>query len=360
MSAAVDVRGLTKRFGDREAVSEVDLRLEPGLVTAMLGPSGCGKTTTLKTIAGLLAPTYGDVLFDGRSVVGTKAEQRGAVMVFQSHLLFPYLNVGDNVAFGLRMRKLGKAARRERSRRMLERVGLGGFETRRPHELSGGQQQRVALARALVVEPRVLLLDEPLSNLDTHLRDDMRRLISEIQQEFEVTTIVVTHDQQEALLLADRIALMLDGRIEQVGTPEDLYTRPRTERAARFFRWTNLLPGTWIDGALDTTIGRFEVAGGAITQGPATVAFRPDALEVDLDTNAVSATVQELVFLGETIRVTLTAGDERLEMVSTPESARRLRPGQRIRVGVPVASTWAVIPSDEGRGQADTSRRARR
>lgn len=348
MSTTVEIKGLTKRFGDVEAVSEVDLRIEPGEVTAMLGPSGCGKTTTLKMIVGLLAPTYGDVLFDGTSVVRTKAEKRGAVMVFQSHLLFPYMSVEDNVGFGLRMRGVSKNEIRQRASEMLERVGLGGMGKRRPHELSGGQQQRVALARALVVEPKVLLLDEPLSNLDAHLREDMRLLITEIQQEFKLTTIVVTHDQQEAVLLADRIALMLDGMLEQVGTPEDFYTRPRTERAARFFRWSNLLRGEFRDGAVETSLGRFEVAGGAVDHGPATVAFRPDAVEFDPGRNEIEAVVNEMVFLGDAIRISLTAGDESLEMVTKPEAARRVQPGEIVRVGVPPELTWAVIPNDDG------------
>lgn len=346
MSTTVEVDNLTKRFGDVEAVSAVNLRFAPGKVTAVLGPSGCGKTTTLKIIVGLLAPTFGDVLFDGRSMVHTKAEKRGAVMVFQSHLLFPYMSVQDNVGFGLRMRGVSKKEMWVRSCEMLERVGLGGLETRRPHQLSGGQQQRVALARALVVEPKVLLLDEPLSNLDAHLREDMRLLIAKIQQDLGLTTIVVTHDQQEAVVLADRIALMLDGRLEQVGSPEDFYARPRTESVARFFRCRNLVRGELEDGVVKTSLGRLQVAGGCVTHGEALVAFRPNALHLDpvVGCNEFEAVVKELVFLGDTIQVILAAGDQSLEMVLESGDVGRVQLGERVKVGVSPHSAWAVLP----------------
>jgi len=212
---------------DTYAVYDLTLDIASGRITALLGPSGCGKTTTLKMIAGLLPPTQGDITFDGQSVLGIPAERRGAVMVFQNYLLFPYMSVGENVGFGLKMRGVDQQTIRRKAAEMLDLVKLPGFEDRRPKQLSGGQQQRVALARALIVEPKVLLLDEPLSNLDAHLRDEMRELILSIQRQLGITTIFVTHDQEEAVVLADRIALIFDGRLHQFRPPERLLRTPR-------------------------------------------------------------------------------------------------------------------------------------
>ncbi|MCZ7545363.1 MAG: ABC transporter ATP-binding protein [Anaerolineae bacterium] len=222
----VTLENLTRRFGDVTAVDNLNLEIDSGELVAFLGPSGCGKTTTLRMIAGLLEPTSGDVKFDGASILDTPVEKRGAVMVFQQHLLFANMNVEKNVGFGLRMRGVDRAAIRKRVAEMLDLVRLSGFEDRRPEELSGGQQQRVALARALVVEPRVLLLDEPLANLDANLRLEMRDLIRNIQRRMQITTIFVTHDQEEAVMLADRVALMFDGVIQQYTPPRAFYERP--------------------------------------------------------------------------------------------------------------------------------------
>jgi len=209
-------------------------------LVALLGPSGCGKTTVLKVVAGLLAPAIGDVRFDGVSVLSIPAERRRATMVFQKPLLFPHLTVAENVGFGLKMRRLKKDEISARVAQALQLVRLEGYERRKPHELSGGQEQRVTLARALVTEPRVLLLDEPFSALDENLRGEMRLLVRELQQRLRITTIFVTHDQREAMAVADRIVLLLDGRIEQSGAPRDLLLNPRSARAARFFGWTIL------------------------------------------------------------------------------------------------------------------------
>jgi ABC-type Fe3+/spermidine/putrescine transport system ATPase subunit len=231
---------LTVNYGPTQALGDFTLAIDEAELVALLGPSGCGKTTALKVVAGLLAPASGDVRFDGVSVLPIPAERRGATMVFQKPLLFPHMTVAENVGFGLKMRRLKKDEIDARVAQALRLVRLEGYERRRPHELSGGQEQRVTLARALVTEPRVLLLDEPFSALDENLRGEMRLLVRELQQRLRITTIFVTHDQREAMAVADRIALLLDGRIEQSGEPRDLLLNPRSARAARFFGWTIL------------------------------------------------------------------------------------------------------------------------
>ena len=240
----VTLQNLTRRFGDSVAVNRLNLAIESGEMVAFLGPSGCGKTTTLRMITGLLLPSEGDVRFNGKSMLTVPTEKRGAVMVFQKHLLFPTMNVAQNVGFGLRMQGVKQSEIDARVSEMLGLVRLPGFEKRSAHELSGGQQQRIALARALIVQPNVLLLDEPLANLDANLRLEMRELIRTVQRDLRITTIFVTHDQEEAVMLADRVALMFDGVLQQYDTPQAFYDRPRTVAIARFFRNDNFLPGT--------------------------------------------------------------------------------------------------------------------
>jgi len=228
---------VTAGYGAQAVLRDFSLDVAAGELIALLGPSGCGKTTVLKVIAGLLEPDGGDVRFNEESMLHVASERRGAVMVFQKPLLFPYLTVAENVAFGLKMRRMAGDQIRERVREMLRLLQLEGYESRRPRQLSGGQEQRVALARALVTEPRVLLLDEPFSALDENLRAEMRLLVRDLQTRLGITTIFVTHDQVEAATVADRIALLLDGKVEQVGAPRDFYTAPATLDAARFFGW---------------------------------------------------------------------------------------------------------------------------
>ena len=224
----VSIKNLTKIYQGSTVPSLKNLSLEinSGTLTSIIGPSGCGKTTTLKIIAGLINHTSGDVAFDGKSVLQVKPEKRGAVMVFQNHLLFPYMNIHENIGFGLRMRNLNKIEINKQIFEMIDLVKLPNIENRMPKELSGGEQQRVALARALIVQPKVLLLDEPLSNLDNHLRIEMRNLITDLQKKFEITTIFVTHDQEEAVEISDKIALVLTGELEQFDQPENFFKRP--------------------------------------------------------------------------------------------------------------------------------------
>lgn len=235
----VDVRleRLSLSYGSNNVLSDFSLQINPGEMLALLGPSGCGKTTVLKLIAGLAQSDQGDVRFDGKPVTDTPAERREVVLVFQKPLLFPHMNVAENIGFGLRMRKNSEQEIQSRVTEMLRLVQLEGYGARRPNELSGGQEQRVALARALVTRPRVLLLDEPFSALDETLRVDLRFLVRDLQRQTGVTTLFVTHDQSEAASLCDRIALLLGGRIEQIDAPRDFYLKPRTVASARFFGW---------------------------------------------------------------------------------------------------------------------------
>ena len=237
MSIGVRLDRVSARYGSRSVLRDLSLHVRPGSLTALVGPSGCGKTTVLKVIAGLLAPETGDVWFGEEPMTRIAAEKRGIAMVFQKPLLFPHMNVADNVAFGLAMRGWPSARRRKAAEDALRMVQLDGFADRAPKELSGGQEQRVTLARALVTEPRVLLLDEPLSALDESLRAEMRALVRRLQRRLAITTIFVTHDQREAGDVGDQVAVLLDGRIAQTGSPRVFYTDPSTEEVARFFGW---------------------------------------------------------------------------------------------------------------------------
>jgi ABC-type Fe3+/spermidine/putrescine transport system ATPase subunit len=246
----------------------------------LLSPSGCGKTTTLRLIAGLLQPSSGDVLFDGVSVLDLPPEKRGAVMVFQEHTLFPFMSVGDNVAYGLKMRKLASAEIETKVEQALTAVQLPGFEDRWPANLSSGQRQRVALARALVVRPRLLLLDEPLSNLDPSLREDLRQVVRSLQQEAGITTLFVTHDQAEAVAIADRICVMMDGVLRQCGQPRDFFKNPVDAQTACFFGSNNFLPGMKSGHSVDTSIGEVEISTTPLADGPVLLAIRPEVVEI--------------------------------------------------------------------------------
>jgi iron(III) transport system ATP-binding protein len=249
--ASVELRGLTKRFDASAVVDDVSLEIEHGMLVCLLGPSGCGKTTTLRLIAGFIEPSAGEILVGGRVVSSPQRtvppERRNMSMIFQSYALWPHMTVAENVAYGLRLRNVESDAIRRRVADFLATIRLGDLAERYPGELSGGQQQRVSLARALIVEPETLLLDEPLSNLDANLREEMRFEVRRLHDQFRYTTVYVTHDQSEAMTTADLIAVMNAGKIEQLGTPEEIYDRPRSEFVARFIGASNILRGKNID-----------------------------------------------------------------------------------------------------------------
>jgi iron(III) transport system ATP-binding protein len=257
---ALDIVGLSKSYGGsgRRAVEDFTLSVEPGTFVTLLGPSGCGKTTTLRMIAGFETPTEGDIRVDSASIVRVPPNRRPMSMVFQSYALFPHLSVTDNVGFGLTAKHAPKADRRTRVAEALQLMGIEEYAQRFPHELSGGQQQRVALARALVMEPSILLFDEPLSNLDARLRVRMREEIRSIQQRLRITSVFVTHDQSEAMTMSDLVVVMREGRIEQVGTPEEVYHRPATEFVASFLGTANFVPRGFRAGASGRAMIRSE------------------------------------------------------------------------------------------------------
>jgi ABC-type Fe3+/spermidine/putrescine transport system ATPase subunit len=347
---AVTLSNLSKAYAaDTAAVDSISLEIQSGEMIALLGPSGCGKTTTLKMIAGLIEPSGGDIQFDSISVLGLPPERRGAVMVFQNHLLFAFMTVAENVGFGLKMRGISESERNCRVKETLESVHLGGFEKRRPADLSGGQKQRVALARALITKPRLLLLDEPLSNLDAHLRMEMRSLIHQLQRESGITTIFVTHDQQEAVMLSDRTALIFDGVLQQVGAPRDFYERPVSERVARFFGTENFLSGQKTGDRVETSLGVIQLNGTAAPDGPVTLAVRPEAVEIgEYGPNRVSGTVQSALYVGTGMELVVKVDECASGIKVRTGTQFDWRAGLSIRLSLPSARI-IVIAGDSGR-----------
>ena len=349
VDGGVEVRleGLTRTYGQLRALDQLDLTIEPGELVALLGPSGCGKTTALRILAGLDRADSGRVVVDGRDISGVAANRRDMGMVFQAYSLFPHLTVLDNVAFGLKVRGVGAGERRRRALEVLELVGLADRAGRYAAQLSGGQQQRVALARALAVEPTVLLLDEPLSALDAKVRGQLRDEIRRVQLEVGRTTVFVTHDQEEALAIADRVAVMNGGHLEQIATPEELYTRPRTRFVAEFVGLTNPVAAV-VDGDSATVLGcRVPVLPGSVTSGAGTALVRPEWLSATPDETG-QGTVVTRSFLGSLVRVVceLQNGGSVVVQTSSAEGAG-LAPGTRVQVGV-APTAVLVAPEDAG------------
>ena len=342
----VSIKNLTKVYPGLTVPSLDNLSLEinSGSLTALLGPSGCGKTTTMKMIAGLLDQTSGDVTFDGTSILTEKPENRGVVMVFQNHLLFPYMNVQDNIGFGLKMRNVNKDEIFNRVIKMLDLVKLPNMENRMPKELSGGQQQRVALARALIVQPRVLLLDEPLSNLDAHLRFEMRDLIRNLQQSMGITTIFVTHDQEEAVVLADQVALILDGKLKQYAQPDVFYKKPIDVVTAKFFGGQNFIKGTSKNNNFSSNIGKLALPKDCL-QGNGILTFRPENVQIGKgpkSVNTIKAKIIEKIFLGTQTRLKLSIKDEVIQAIANPNEVDEKKAGIEIDINIPPSCLWVI------------------
>ncbi len=335
-SVEVRLDQLRRVFAGVVALDELSLTLAPGELVALLGPSGCGKTTALRLVAGLDEVTSGQVLFGGTDVTTLGANKRDVGMVFQAYSLFPHMTAMQNVAFGLRMRHVDEDERRQRSGEMLELVGLSGFADRYAHQLSGGQQQRVALARALAIQPQVLLLDEPLSALDAKVRGRLRDEIRRVQLDVGITTLFVTHDQEEALAIADRVGVMNKGRLEQLGPPTTIYSRPATPFVAEFVGLTNRIAG-------EVKFGEVVVRGVSLPlvkpdtpTGPAVALVRPEAVSLAGDGEAslgpLVGTVIAVAFLGATSRVTVDLGDL-IVLAQMPTSQASATPaGSRVRL----------------------------
>ncbi len=352
----VILKGLTKRYGDVGAVDGLSLELEPGELLALLGPSGCGKTTTLRLVAGFLAPEAGEIWVGERCLSSPAAvvppERRRMAMIFQSYALWPHMTVAQNVAYGLRFKPgLARGDREARVREMLRVVKLGGYEARYPGELSGGQQQRVAVARALVVEPEILLLDEPLSNLDANLREEMRFEIRRLHETFGITTLYVTHDQGEAMVISDRIAVLRAGTVAQAGTADELYHRPRTRFVAEFIGRTNVLDGvaTGPDAVAHGPLA-LRVAPGALTPGArVALSIRPHHVRLGAPgadgVNAFRAIVRRVAFLGDSVdyEVAVAGSDVVLRAAAAPTP--RFEVGAAVGLSIDPA---ACVPLAEG------------
>jgi len=312
----VQLVDLVKRFGDFTAVAGINLDMPSGEFFSLLGPSGCGKTTSLRMIAGFERPSEGQILLDGVDMAQTPPHKRNVNTVFQSYALFPHLSVEDNVAFGLKYQKASKQETRERVGKALELVQMGQFATRRPNQLSGGQQQRVALARALILNPKVLLLDEPLGALDAKLRKQLQIELKALQEEVGITFIYVTHDQEEALTMSDRIAVMSQGRVEQVGGPKEIYEEPATAYVADFLGVSNLMDaeasGAAAGGGCRLRLGEFDLIAGqgeAATTGACKITIRPERVDIEpqhtTGENRLPAIVERVVYVGAVLQVIL-------------------------------------------------------
>lgn len=342
LGLAVELNDLTRVYGSVKALDGLTLHIEPGELVALLGPSGCGKTTALRIVAGLDEATSGSVLVGARDVSSVPANKRDMGMVFQAYSLFPHLTVLDNVAFGLKMRGKAKAGRLSQAADMLDLVGLSEHKDKYADELSGGQQQRVALARALAVRPSVLLLDEPLSALDAKVRVQLRDEIRRVQLEVGTTTLFVTHDQEEALAVADRVGVMSQGKLEQLAAPADLYASPATPFVAEFVGLNNQVPAE-VSGGQALLLGTsIPTLAGSVGAGTGTALVRPESITVTADTDGI-ARVSSVAFLGPISRVYVTLPDGAVLHAQLASSAAEVfSPGDPVRVGVQPAPVLVI------------------
>ncbi|MBP2300665.1 ABC transporter ATP-binding protein [Azospirillum picis] len=335
---------LTKRFASWTAVDALSLTVEKGELISLLGPSGCGKTTTLQMIAGFLDPTVGRIVLDGQDLLARKPNKRGLGVVFQSYALFPHMTVAENVAFGLEMRGTNRADRDRMVADALRLVGLEQHGDRHPRRMSGGQQQRVALARALVIRPNLLLLDEPLSNLDAKMREEMQIELRRIQRVIGTTMILVTHDQSEAMALSDRVVVMNKGRIQQVASPQDAYDRPANAFVANFLGRTNLLPGTVYGASIAVADTHWPVSG-EVPPGPGALAVRPEKIGF-VDVGGLSGTVMARVFQGTQWLFEVETAAGRLMVIRQHDGSILPKESERVMVGWR-PEDMAVMPARE-------------
>jgi len=344
------ISNLCKSFPgmDRPAVNNVSLDIKTGGLIAFLGPSGCGKTTILKMITGLFQPDSGDITLDNASLLPIATENRGVVMVFQNYLLFPYMNVSENVGFALKMKGVEKGEIDKKVKEMLELVKLPDIGDRKPKQLSGGQQQRVALARALISKPKLLLLDEPLSNLDAHLRDEMRELIVTIQQKLNVTTVFVTHDQEEAVLLADNIALIFDGELQSFASPKEYYESPINERAAKFFGGVNFLKSNIKDKQFETEIGLINYNQKNTNEllSNHLLTIRPENIEISktntFKDNYFSGIVTSIVFSGTNTRYKIKIKETVIDCSVQSVGKKGISKNDEVFVHLPADKIWGM------------------
>jgi putative spermidine/putrescine transport system ATP-binding protein len=329
-------------YGSVHALNGLSINIAPGEFIALLGPSGCGKTTALRALGGLDEVDQGRILVGGKDVTNVPTSKRNMGIVFQAYSLFPNMSARDNVAYGLRLRGVNTAARKKKAEEMLELVGLGAQANRYPHQMSGGQQQRVALARALAIEPSVLLLDEPLSALDAKVRRQLREEIRRIQIMIGITTLFVTHDQEEALAMGDRVGVMSAGRLEQIAAPTELYDRPKTPFVAEFVGLTNRIPGTAANGSVTVLGTNVPLLDGSAQSGAVFALVRPENIRIAATPDG-SARVAAVSFLGSLCRAQVTLPDETLVVAQmSAAEATDLQPGTAVRVSVLPSPVFAV------------------
>ncbi|KZL90277.1 ABC transporter ATP-binding protein [Clostridium magnum] len=313
----LQMKNLNKSFDDIKVLKDINFFIADGEIVSLLGESGCGKSTTLKIIAGLIEPDSGDIILDEASILNVQAEKRKTVIVFQDHLLFPHLNIEDNIGFGLKMAGIKKSIRKNKVAEIVSLLKLQGLEKRYPKELSGGQRQRVALGRALAIEPKVLLLDEPFSNLDIRLREEMRELVLGIQRKLGITTILVTHDKEEALMMSDKIAVMIDGEIPQFDTPENIYEKPVSSSVADFFGEKNYIEGSVKNGIFECKFGSFQVDLPLIKSGK--MMIKPEKIELLCETEdcSMNGVVKKKRYLGDKVHYTVEVEGKELKVISS-------------------------------------------
>lgn len=329
---SIEIKNLHKSFDDKKVIKDLSIKINKGELVSLLGPSGCGKSTTLKIIAGLIKPEVGEVYIDEECVMDVPVEKRGAVIVFQDSLLFPHMTVYENISFGLRMARTKKDIIKKKVDEIIELVQLSGLEDKYPSELSGGEKQRTALARALAVDPKVLLLDEPFSSLDIRLRDSMREFVYELQRRLKITTILVTHDKEEALMLSDRIALILNGELVQYGTPDEIYNFPISKKAADFFSENNYLTGEMEGNIFKCLFGGFKVE--VYKSGNVEAMIRPESISLHKKKveSKISGIITKKRYAGDRVYYNISIQNNEFKCIDTSKDSYQV--GEEVEIKI--------------------------